>query len=147
MVKHLFWCFFPPGLHTLRWVANILACLQFSPYSLRWHPSTKDRGFANSCGLFHVSAGHCTSKREEGSLCRLQSPRFMSLSASVVANLLASQRLSQSASTIFAKCLKKIRAVYAMGSKIRAVYATGSSIKRRRKLKCCGGTEKLLCLA
>lgn len=75
----------------------------------------KSRGFAKCCGLFGGSAGDHASKGEKGSLCRLQEP----LSALVVTNLVASQRLSLSAFTIFTKCFERIRAAYAMGSSIK----------------------------
>lgn len=79
----------------------------------------KSRSFAKCCGLFGGSAGDRASKGEKGSLCRLQKPSFMSLSALVVTNLVASQRLSLSAFTIFTKCFERIRVAYAMGSSIK----------------------------
>lgn len=118
-----------PGHHTLR-VINTLTSLQFSASSLWWHPPVKNRGFANCCGLFGGSAGHHASKGEKGSLCRLQEPSFMSLSALVVTSSVASQRLSLNAFTIFTKCFERITAADAVGSSI----------------KCRGGSEKLLCL-
>lgn len=79
----------------------------------------KKRGWANCCGLFGGSAGDHASKREEGSLCRLQEPNFVSLSALVVTNLVSSKRLSPGAFTIFTKGFERIRAAYAMGSSIQ----------------------------
>lgn len=78
-----------------------------------------ERGFANSCGLLYVSAGHCTSKWEEGSFWRLQLLHFTSLSTLVVTNLLSSQRLLLSVSTIFASALKGLKQYNAAGSPIK----------------------------
>lgn len=136
MVKHNFWWLFVPhpGLHILR-VINTPTGLQFSPSSLWWHPPVKNRGFANWCGLFGGSAGHRASKGEKGSLCRLQEPRFTSQG-------FGGDQFS-GFTEIIPECLHCLHKVL---WKDYSSICSGQFCKRTRKLKCCGGTEKLLCL-